>query len=381
MSLPRKLCIILLFWVASTTLASAHVIDQIYGRFSADAQEWNYQIDYDIGLIEEELDDDEPQKPRGYLLELSKDETAELRDEIERKVRALFSFDPADYQISFPDFATSPPSYPRLLNGGAYVTVVISGQTPETGGLTMHLSEGDWPSVVIGQGPEGRPATDLRTFWAGQSEMLLSPEQIQRAGEDGSTAQIDPITRPGGRFWRNLQVGFRHVLPDGVDHILFILAICLTSRSLRELIEGSLCFTLAHSITLGIVALGKVSPGAWIEVGIAASIVLLAAAGGGVEKRLGKGLRYGLIFGLGLLHGLGFGAVMQGYFAETSAFLPLLLTLNLGVEVAQLLIVALFMLAMKLAAAVHLETAARQILRVVVILWGLYLVSGFLPAL
>jgi hypothetical protein len=99
-------------------------------------------------------------------------------------------------------------------------------------------------------------------------------------------------------------------------------------------------FTAAHTISLALAALGYVNiPGSIVEPVIAASIVYVA-----LENVFSRGLspwRPALIFGFGLLHGLGFATVLGDYGIPESAFIPALLGFNVGVEVGQLLVIAL----------------------------------------
>lgn len=354
------------------SVVQAHVINQIYGRFSADTETWIYDITFDIGLVEgDALDEEEPQKPRSFLLELSEEQHALLRAQAEELVRGLFSITPSGYEISFPDYETSPPDFPKLLNGGAYISVELRGQTPEKGDLVMTLADGDWPNVVIGRGPAGQAATIMLTVWAGQSETLMTEAEIAQAATIGTFGAPEEVTTEAKTDWLGLlESGFRHVLPEGLDHILFILAICVGCTTWRQLLTSSLVFTMAHSVTLGLVAAGKFSAPGWVEPVIAGSIIAMALVG---ERRAFRQMRYTLIFGLGLVHGMGFGSVMMGYFLETSLFLPTLAVLNLGVELAQIVVICLFVLAAAISRRLVTEKSFRVVMRLLIIPAGFYL--------
>lgn len=136
--------------------------------------------------------------------------------------------------------------------------------------------------------------------------------------------------------------GFSHVIPEGWDHCLFMLAMFLGAASLRQALARSLVFTAGHSITLTMVALGMIgSVGAWVEPFIALTIGVggLLAFGGWSHRR--SALLVPALFGL--VHGLGFAAALAGRVGtwDRSSVLRLLVGFNLGVESAQVLVIAL----------------------------------------
>ncbi len=130
--------------------------------------------------------------------------------------------------------------------------------------------------------------------------------------------------------------GFRHVLPLGWDHILFILGMFLMDRRLRPVLLQSLCFTAAHTVTLGLAMKGVVQvPGAIVE-----PLIALSIAGVAAENLLTNRVRprrMVLIFGFGLVHGLGFGGALASVLQSSGGLVPLLAA-NLGVECAQVVI-------------------------------------------
>lgn len=133
-----------------------------------------------------------------------------------------------------------------------------------------------------------------------------------------------------------MRLGFEHIL-DGPDHLCFVLGLLLAVAGLRQLAWTITGFTLAHSVTLGLAAFGLVpSGGLWVEVLIALSIVYVGAANL-VAKEPRRAWPEAFVFGL--VHGLGFAAVLGealGNLApEASRFRPLL-GFNLGIELGQL---------------------------------------------
>jgi hypothetical protein len=143
----------------------------------------------------------------------------------------------------------------------------------------------------------------------------------------------------------------------GFDHILFLLSLLLPAVVWREAgrwraIEGVrpafwgvvkivTAFTLAHSITLSLAVLGVVDlPARWVESAIAASVVL--AALNNLYPLVRRHL-WGVAFGFGLIHGLGFASVLQDLGLPRDSLLTALVGFNLGVEAGQLAIVSLFL--------------------------------------
>jgi hypothetical protein len=142
-----------------------------------------------------------------------------------------------------------------------------------------------------------------------------------------------------------LRLGIDHIL-SGWDHLAFVLALLVASRRLRTLLGVVTAFTLAHSITLALAALGHVSlPSRFVELAIALSIAYVA-----VENCLARQARNPWIeaFAFGLLHGLGFAGFLGEALAGEPLVVAALLGFNLGVEVGQLAVVAACMLVVAL---------------------------------
>lgn len=132
-----------------------------------------------------------------------------------------------------------------------------------------------------------------------------------------------------------IKSGVAHIIPKGLDHILFILGLYCSSLLLGALLWQVTAFTLAHTVTLGAAVLGWVSiSGAIVEPLIALSIVWIAIENI-VFKSTGR-WRIAVVFAFGLLHGLGFASVLRDYGLPKNDFIPVLLSFNLGVELGQL---------------------------------------------
>ncbi len=133
------------------------------------------------------------------------------------------------------------------------------------------------------------------------------------------------------------KAGVEHIVPKGLDHILFVLGLFFSSLILGSLLWQVTAFTLAHTITLALAALGIVQiPGAIVEPVIALSIVWIAVENC-VFKQTNKWRPF-IVFCFGLLHGLGFAAVLNQYGLPKGNLVPSLLAFNIGVELGQLLV-------------------------------------------
>ncbi|MFV8816327.1 HupE/UreJ family protein [Haliea sp. E17] len=149
---------------------------------------------------------------------------------------------------------------------------------------------------------------------------------------------VTPGEAPSFDVLHNLGVGIVHILPGGVDHLLFLVCLFLLARSWKQLLLFVSAFTLAHSLTLALAAYRLVEvPAGIVESLIAASILWLA-----VCVLLGRHAHasLGLITGFGLLHGLGFASALRSLPLEDNQFLWTLLTFNAGVEIGQVIFLA-----------------------------------------
>ena len=184
----------------------------------------------------------------------------------------------------------------------------------------------------------------LRLHRAGDSEVIAT---WVREGEVSATypltGDIAATTRTAV-FGQYLVLGFTHILPKGLDHMLFVLGLFLLSTQLAPLLWQVTAFTLAHSITLALSMYGVIalSP-AIVEPLIAASIVAVA-----VENLLTARLhawRVFVVFAFGLLHGLGFAGVLTEIGLPREQFVTGLIAFNVGVEGGQLAVISIAFLA------------------------------------
>ena len=138
-------------------------------------------------------------------------------------------------------------------------------------------------------------------------------------------------------------LGFQHILPRGLDHILFVVGLFLLSTKVRPLLWQITAFTIAHSVTLALSMYDVISlPSRLVESLIALSIVFVAVENMATTQL--KPRRVALVFGFGLLHGLGFAGVLRELGLPSSEFVTALITFNVGVELGQLTVVLLCLL-------------------------------------
>lgn len=210
-------------------------------------------------------------------------------------------------------------------------TLVVTGPLESSAtALTFAWAEGFGPVVL-------RTATDVEN--EGYSAFLAGGETSEPIAVKGQEAR---------GFWAvfvdYIGIGFEHILPLGLDHILFVIGLFLFSTKMRPLLWQITAFTLAHTVTLALGMLGVLSiPGSIVEPIIAASIVYVA-----IENILSKGMspwRPIVVFLFGLLHGLGFAGVLTEFGIPDGQFLPALIGFNIGVEFGQLTVIALCFLA------------------------------------
>ncbi|WP_240336668.1 HupE/UreJ family protein [Tropicibacter sp. Alg240-R139] len=201
--------------------------------------------------------------------------------------------------------------------------------------------------LLIGALPER--SQSVRITWPeGAGALVLRQQGVEQPYtgylQGGETSP--PIALDGGASrsaWEALAayvpVGFDHILPRGTDHILFVLGLFFLSARLRPLLWQVTAFTLAHTVTLALGTLDVItlSP-AIVEPLIALSIVFVAVEN--VFTRRLHRWRPMVVFGFGLLHGLGFASVLGKFGLPQDQFFAALLGFNIGVELGQLAVIA-----------------------------------------
>ncbi|MEO0990138.1 MAG: HupE/UreJ family protein [Pseudomonadota bacterium] len=154
-----------------------------------------------------------------------------------------------------------------------------------------------------------------------------------------------PLPREGGAaesalqsFGRYIVLGIEHIVPKGLDHILFVLGLFFYSIRMKPLFYQVTAFTAAHTVTLAMASLGivRIAPEI-VEPLIAASIVYVAFEN--LRPEGNTGVRTAVVFLFGLLHGLGFASVLGDIGLAEGRFIATLIGFNIGVEIGQMLVI------------------------------------------
>ena len=260
------------------------------------------------------------------------------------RLRALSS---QDLDKRFAPFAKDWRAGVKVEFDGVRVSPKIAAiHIPETGDLALARN-----STIVLSGLIPARARVFRFAMSGNRTTIL---RVKRAGIEGLVTALlktdiksPPVPLEGGvktSFWRvfvgYVALGYEHILPKGLDHILFVLGLYLLNTSLRPLLVQVTAFTLAHSITLGLGLYGVVNiSSAIVEPLIAISIVYVA-----VENLFTNKLsiwRPLVVFMFGLLHGLGFASVLTEIGLPRADFVTGLVAFNVGIELGQLSVIAI----------------------------------------
>lgn len=252
-------------------------------------------------------------------------------------------------------------------------------------GEGVRIARSDVPAASLSRGLESYPAEGgaipnvLSATIEAQTLPLTAPE-APRLGALAATAASSgsadrraaaPSASPSAAFFR---LGLYHIA-NGLDHLVFLLGLMWTQRSLRGLAWVITAFTAAHSLTLGLAAAGLLAPPtAWVQPAIGLTIAYVGIA------NLGGRLRHGpaVAFGFGLIHGFGFASVLATSLGTaqvgSGGWLLDLALFNLGVEAGQLaFVLAVLLLARALRALeVQWTQAARLLSGYLVGLLGAY---------
>ncbi len=192
------------------------------------------------------------------------------------------------------------------------------------------LAVGQYPLIVYANNGAAK------TLWISGAD-TGPPIALGNSGEPAPAPSVTAVLR------QYLVLGFTHIVPEGLDHILFVLSLFLLSLRIKPLLMQVTAFTVAHSVTLGLAMAGVVSlPSSIVEPAIALSIAWMA-----IENILTdrcRPTRTVTVFLFGLLHGLGFAGVLAELGTPSERFAPALAAFNVGVELGQLSVVGTAML-------------------------------------
>ena len=259
----------------------------------------------------------------------------------------LRAMEPADFAAQVEGYWVNLADKISITVDGAPLALTFERVTvPEVGNVDLlRTSE----LVFSADLPDGAESVDVG--WDASLGTLVLRQQGVAAPYDGYLERGErsgPVSLGGGdqagpweTFFGYIPVGVDHIVPLGLDHILFVLGLFFLTPRLGPLLWQVSAFTLAHTITLALASLGYVSvPGNIVEPLIALSIVYVA-----VENVLNTSGRLSpwrplVIFGFGLLHGLGFASVLAEFGLPEASFLPALIGFNIGVELGQLTVIS-----------------------------------------
>lgn len=232
------------------------------------------------------------------------------------------------------------------LRGAAGDWRLVSLDVPETGNIDLPRD-----SVLTLETALAPGTSEVVFSWDRSLGPIILRQGGAAADEDGYAVFLsggdasDPIPLDGAvaastgeTFARYIVVGFEHIIPKGIDHILFVLGLFFFSTRLRPLLLQVSAFTVAHTVTLALATFGIVNlPGSIVEPLIALSIAYVA-----FENILSKRMspwRPVLVFGFGLLHGLGFASVLGEVGLAPGLAAVGLIAFNIGVELGQLAVI------------------------------------------
>ena len=223
------------------------------------------------------------------------------------------------------------------------VALAFDGQTARPAIECRLLADGGAVVVELtGPLPAGAKAFTFRFGWVFTTYSLqVGGTTVWVEGGEMSVPLAVGVPEPVSRLgvaWRYLALGFTHIMPYGLDHVLFVLGIYLLSNKPRSVLLQVTAFTAAHSITLGLSMYGLLRvPASIVEPLIAVSIAYVAIENLFLSEL--KPWRVALVFGFGLLHGMGFAGVLTWLGLPLGEFVTALVTFNIGVEMGQLAVI------------------------------------------
>jgi hypothetical protein len=139
-------------------------------------------------------------------------------------------------------------------------------------------------------------------------------------------------------IWFYTRLGVRHIIPEGFDHILFVVGLCLLSTKIKTILWQATAFTAAHSVTLALSMKSVlIAPSQLVEPIISLSILFVALEN--IMIRELKPWRILIVFGFGLIHGMGFASALNEIGLPPGKFFTSVLAFNLGVELGQIAVI------------------------------------------
>ena len=208
----------------------------------------------------------------------------------------------------------------------------------EATGWSVKSSPSNKLAVVFENEVNGTPHPRVAVLFPNERSYTLDLTALM--GAPAQNASLGSVPALGGSghiastMWSFGKQGFGHVIPEGLDHILFVLGVFLLARGWKPLLLQVSAFTVAHSVTLALVTLGRFNASPKIiQPLIAATIALVAFEN--IWKPVYSPRRLFFIFGFGLVHGIGFASGLN----PQGSILAALGGFNLGVEAGQIAVI------------------------------------------
>ncbi len=223
---------------------------------------------------------------------------------------------------------------------GQWKTTIPAGIT----GWKIRSKPGHKVSVVFLNTINGQAHPRIPVLFPGESSFTLDLTGLTSGKATQATAgSVSAHADQGGAwstFFGRIRDGFEHILPEGLDHILFVLGLFLLCRAWKPILIQVTTFTVAHTITLALATLGYVSIAPRIVEPIIAASIAVVALENIFRPTYGK-FRILLVFVFGLIHGLGFAQRLIDERIPSGSIVSSLLGFNIGVEFGQLAVIGL----------------------------------------
>lgn len=349
---PRSLILSLFGLLAFALAGSAHPIPDVPVQSAFEAGgAGTVRVEIDLRLFEFEPSTAPyfnfeylPGKPADWKAA----QIAGARDFVAKNIE--FFFEPLgriapDFQWEFTGKGNGPLTKPddAVVLTGTWRTMVPAGLQ----GFRIRSMPGNRWSVLFLNQIRGQQLERTQVLFPGEKSFLLDLHDLAAATPTAAAAGAIGVNSAGGT-WHTFadfcREGFLHVLPLGLDHILFVLGLFLLQRQWRPLLFQVSAFTVAHTFTLGLATFGAVHVEPRIvEPLIAASIAFVAVEN--IFRPHYTPWRLAVVFGFGLVHGLGFASALRELNLPTPSLLVGLVGFNVGVEGGQIAVITLAFLA------------------------------------
>ena len=223
---------------------------------------------------------------------------------------------------------------------GRWKTKIPAGVT----GWKVRSLPGHKVATVFTNSVDGKDHPRFMVMFPGESSFTFDLTGLAAKPPTGPTpGSVGTHSTDSGAwstFLSYLKQGFEHILPEGLDHILFVLGLFLLCRAWKPILIQVTIFTAAHTITLALATLGYVSADQRIVEAVIAASITIVALENIFRPTYGK-FRLLMVFGFGLIHGLGFAQRLIDERIPEGSLGSALLGFNVGVELGQLAIIGL----------------------------------------